>query len=110
MRTLNNTIENNLDLVLELKDTEQRGVTTPRPPSHSRIEQEELEGLRAEQNTKQRITDMYEPRKKADYDYKDYLEEQMREKQEKKRREIEKEKAEDEALEAKIREENLKMQ
>ena len=62
------------------------------------------------------------------YKFSDYLEEQMREKQEKKRRELEKEKvkimtglrrtffeqmsfqADDEALEAKIREDNLKMQ
>ena len=64
----------------------------------------------------------------TDMQFSDYLEEQMREKQEKKRRELEKEKvkimtglrrtffeqmsfqADDEALEAKIREDNLKMQ
>jgi len=100
MRNLNNTVENNRDLVFELKDTEQRAVTTPRPPSHGRIELAELEELRHETMNK-KITEIYEPRTKVDYSYRDYLEEQMKAKEEKKRLEAEKNRLEDEKLEEK---------
>jgi len=85
MKVLNDTVQNNMDKVYELKDVHQTDVTTPRPMTHSRIESP----------PPQRITEYGQPKTKVDFDYRDYLLAEAERKKREKQEAIEREKAED---------------
>merc|ERR1711892_404164 len=96
MKVVNDTVQNNMDRVYELKDTKQADVTTPRPATHARIDEPDR------YEPPQRITDYAEPRRKVDYSYGEYLLQEAARKRREKEEAAAREREEDARAEARF--------